>query len=106
MSRLLEPGAWSFSGAWILVLGAFGFAGLLCARGQVNVLTYHNALARTGQNTIEISLPPANVTTNTFGQLFAYAVDGQVYGQPLYVSALAIPGQGVHNVVFAVTQHN
>ncbi|MDB6064397.1 MAG: hypothetical protein JWR26_605 [Pedosphaera sp.] len=83
------------------------FAGALTARSQVNVLTYHNDFARTGQNTNETILTPANVgSTSTFGKLFSYAVDGQIYGQPLYVSGLAIPGQGVHNVVFVATMHD
>jgi hypothetical protein len=36
-----------------------GFAGLLQA--QVNVATYHNDTARTGQNTQETILTPSNV---------------------------------------------
>jgi hypothetical protein len=70
------------------------------------VLTYHNDAARTGLNTNETILTQANVNTNTFGKLFAWPVDGQVYGQPLYISGLAIPGQGVHNVVFVTTMHD
>jgi hypothetical protein len=82
------------------------FIASLSAYGQVNVLTYHNDFARTGQNTNETILTPANVNMNTFGKVFAYPVDGQIYGQPLYVSSLAIPGQGTHNVVFVVTMHD
>jgi hypothetical protein len=74
--------------------------------GQVNVLTYHNDPARTGQNTNEVVLTPANVNSNTFGKIFSFPVDGQVYGQPLYISGLAIPGKGVHNVVFVTTMHD
>jgi Fn3 associated len=78
----------------------------LPAFGQVNVLTYHNDFARAGQNTNETILTPANVNTNTFGKIFSYPVDGQIYAQPLYISGLAIPGQGVHNVVFVATMHD
>src|SRR5436190_20065194 len=74
--------------------------------GQVHVLTYHNDPARTGQNTNETILTPANVNSNTFGKIISYPVDGQIYGQPLSISALAIPRQGTHNVVFVSTMHD
>ncbi|HEX4263986.1 MAG TPA: hypothetical protein VH597_06565 [Verrucomicrobiae bacterium] len=78
----------------------------LRATAQVNVLTYHNDNGRTGANLNETTLAPDNVNPNSFGKLFAYDVDGYVYAQPLYVSGLNIPGQGVRNVVFIATEHN
>ena len=69
------------------------------------VTTYHNDAARTGANLNETALTPANVNSSQFGKLGSYPVDGQIYGQPLYMPNLTING-GQHNVVFAVTEHN
>src|SRR6266568_3458910 len=73
---------------------------------QVNVLTYHNDQARTGQNLNETVLAPANVNSNSFSKLFSYPVDGQVYPQPLYMENVAIANKGTHNVVFVATAHD
>src|SRR3954454_15706447 len=73
---------------------------------QVNVLTYHNNNRRTGENTNETVLTLSNVSPNSFGKIFTYDVDGHIYAQPLLVSGVSIPGQGIHNVVFVATQHN
>ena len=68
--------------------------------------TYHNDVARTGQNLQETVLSTGNVNAAQFGKLFSYAVDGFVYAAPLYVENLAIPNQGFHNVVYVATEHD
>ena len=76
------------------------------ALSQVQVLTEHNDLARSGTNTNEALLTPANVNLNFFGKLFTQNVDGYVVAQPLYLSAVAFPDGSTHNVVFVATQHD
>ena len=70
------------------------------------VSTYHNDNARTGQYITETVLTPANVNPARFGKLYSYPLDGYVYAQPLYMPQVAIPGNGVHNVVVVATQHD
>ncbi|PYX02206.1 MAG: hypothetical protein DMG86_07955, partial [Acidobacteria bacterium] len=89
-----------------LIAGFSVLALVLGAHGQVNVTTYHNDNARTGQNTNETILNPANVNVNQFGKLFTQPVDGMIVGQPLYLSNVVIPGAGTHNVVYVATQHD
>ena len=70
------------------------------------VLTYHNNNARTGANTNETQLTPANVNPKTFGLLLKYPVDGFVYAQPLFVPGVNIPGRGLHDVVYVATEND
>ena len=73
---------------------------------NAGVFTYHNDNSRTGQNTAETVLTPANVNPTQFGKLFSYSLDGQAYASPLYVANVNIPAQGFHNVVYVATEHN
>ncbi len=67
--------------------------------------TFHNDLARTGQNLQEYALTAGTVSGGTFGKRWACTVDGDISGQPLYVANLSIGG-AKHNVVFVVTQND
>ena len=71
----------------------------------VNVLTYHNDMARTGQNLNESILTTANVTSADFGLVGNLSVDAGVDAEPLYVSNRSLVG-GVHNVVYVVTEND
>jgi outer membrane protein assembly factor BamB len=44
------------------------------------------------------------VNSSTFGKLFTMPVDGIIDAEPLYLSAVSIPGQGIHNVLYVVTE--
>lgn len=72
----------------------------------VNVVTFHNDFSRTGQNLSESILTPGNVNVTTFGKVGFFSVDGQVYAQPLYVSNVAIPNQGTHDVLYVATEND
>ncbi|HMD33485.1 MAG TPA: hypothetical protein VKH42_00890 [Vicinamibacterales bacterium] len=74
--------------------------------GTIDVVTYHNDVARTGQNLNETILTPASVNVATFGRTGLFAVDGKVDAQPLYLSAVAIPAKGTHDVLYVATEHD
>jgi len=75
------------------------------ASAGTDVTTYHNDIARTGQNTTETKLTQANVNSTTFGLLRNLTVDGRVDAEPLYLSQLSVGGSA-HNVVFIATEHD
>ncbi|MDE2348492.1 MAG: hypothetical protein KGL92_08310, partial [Gammaproteobacteria bacterium] len=70
-----------------------------------DVTTYHDDVARTGQDLTESILTTANVRQATFGLKLLLPVDGKVDAQPLALSQYTIGGTS-HNVVFAATEHD
>lgn len=77
------------------------------AKAQTAAVTtsqYNNA--RTGANTQEKILTPANVNAGRFGKLHAIRVDGDVFAQPLYLPQVDVPGKGKRNVLFVATEHD
>src|SRR5579864_89726 len=88
----------------LIVLLAILGAGSLQA--QVNVFTANYGNDRANATLNEHVLNTSNVTAGQFGMLFSLAVDGQIFAQPLYASAVAIPGGGAVNVIYTATMHN
>jgi len=88
----------------ICLICVFLFTTLACS--ATDVVTYHNDIARTGQNLNETILTTSNVNFSRFGKLFTLPVDGIIDAQPLYLSTVSIPGKGTHNVVYAVTEND
>jgi hypothetical protein len=79
------------------------------ATSQTAITTYHVDNNRTGWNSHESTLTPANVGPSTFGLLKSVPLDDQVDGQPLFVPAVTITAgshQGVHDVVYVATEGN
>jgi putative pyrroloquinoline-quinone binding quinoprotein len=71
-----------------------------------DVVTYHNDVARTGQNLNESTLTPSTLSATTFGRIGFFSVDGKVDAQPLHLSALSIPGNGTRDVLYVATEHD
>jgi hypothetical protein len=81
-------------------------AGLSSVLGQTAVLTYHNNNYRTGWNSTETTLTPANVTSSQFGLLTVVNLDDEVDAEPLLVPSVNITSgnyKGQHDVVYIVT---
>jgi len=70
---------------------------------QVSVTTNRNDNLGTGANLQETILTAASVNPAGFGKLFNLPVQGSVFGQPLYLTGIEIPGRGKHNVVYLAT---
>lgn len=71
-----------------------------------DVLTYHNDALRTGWFSAETKLTVSNVNAQSFGRLRTVVLDGRIDAEPLYVSQLTIPGRGIRNVLFIVSEND
>lgn len=76
------------------------------AATTTDVLTYHNDIARTGQNLTETTLTSSNVNSAKFGKLGFYSVDGLVDAEPLYASSVSVPSKGTHNLLIVPTEND
>lgn len=81
-------------------------AALLTVSAATDVLTWHNDVARTGQNPTETILTTSNVNSAQFGKLGFYQVDGLVDAQPLYASNVATSNNGTRNLLIVATEHS
>jgi hypothetical protein len=75
-------------------------------QNSTNVLTYHNDPQRTGWNPGETVLTPTTVNAAKFGLLATVPLDDRVDAQPLLVARQVIEGQGLHSVLYVVTENN
>ncbi|HEX9223916.1 MAG TPA: hypothetical protein VF860_11330 [Candidatus Acidoferrales bacterium] len=74
--------------------------------GSTDVVTHHYDVSRSGVNSTETLLTTSNVNSATFGKVGEFAVDGQIDGQALFLSQLAISGQGNKNVLYMATEND
>jgi hypothetical protein len=99
----------NFSALVTLAISALILCSASLAVAQTAITTYHVDTNRTGWNSQETVLTPANVGTSSFGLLKTVKLDNQVDAQPLFVPAVTITAgtsQGVHNVVYVATEGN
>jgi hypothetical protein len=91
------------------ILLAYLFCFFSCLPGlslaQVSILTQRYGVDRLGWNQHEKTLTTANVRPETFGALYNYTVDDQVYAQPLLLSGVFAKG-AVRNLLVAATVNN
>jgi uncharacterized protein (TIGR03437 family) len=90
--------------SYVIRLGLLALSVTACALAQVSVLNANYDKQQTGANLQETALQPS-LNWNNFGKVGTYAVDGQVYAQPLYVPGVTI-ARKQYNVVYVATMHN
>jgi len=71
-----------------------------------DLLTQHGNSFRTGANLVESDLTPATLQRGDFGRLFHWKVDGEIYGQPLYISDVMLSNGRLVDLVLVATMNN
>ena len=71
-----------------------------------DVLTNNYDDFRTGANLSELTLNVANVTLQSFGRMFSYAVDGPSLSQPLVATRVDLPDGARRDLVIVTTASN
>lgn len=71
----------------------------------LDVPTWHYNAQRTGLNSVETVLAPANIGSGNFGKLSSWTVDAAVDAQPLFASGVTI-GSKSHNVLYVATEND
>ena len=88
------------------VVGGSTTASASAVVSLVNYTVRKNTSSATGVQTNELALTPASVSSAKFSQLpFSMAVDGGVWGQPLYMNAISVNGKA-RNVLFVTTSND
>src|SRR5262245_40406220 len=92
---------------FILVLVVTIVCATIVTLRAIDVLERSENPLRTGANTGETILTPANVrsSANQFHRRFVMRVDGKIEGSPLYAAGVSIAG-ATHDVVYVATMHN
>jgi hypothetical protein len=89
--------------ASLILSGCFGDSKTPPAGGTTlpltSVSTFHNDLARSGQNLGETTLTRSNVNASSFGKINALPVDDQIFAQPLVAA-----GVNGKNLVIVATE--
>jgi hypothetical protein len=100
-----SAGTVTSNSATLTVNAASGSGSSAPTPSALDVLTFHNDISRSGQDTNETTLTTANVVSTGFGLVGSMNVDGHVDAEPLYVQGVTIGG-ATHNVVYVATEND
>lgn len=73
---------------------------------NAKVTTYHNDNYRSGVNSQESKLTPSNVNVVSFGKRAVVPVEGAIFAQPLFLSAITTGDGKSHDLVIVATEHD